>query len=77
MSKIIGYEDATIGTVYVTAKRKYHVYEEDGKVHVDAILNEGESAQTLGFVPEDDRYYYFGEYETFEEAVRAIEIEGD
>jgi len=70
---IIGYEDATIGTVYVTAKRKYHVYEEGGKVHVDAILNEGESAQTLGFVPEFDDKYYFGEYETFEEAKKAIE----
>ena len=73
MSKIIAYEDATIGTIYVTEKRKYHVYEEGGKVCVDALLNEGESAQTLGFVPECDDRYYFGEYETFEKAVRAIE----
>lgn len=73
MSKIIGYEDATIGTVYVTEKRKYLVYEENGKVHVDAILNEGESAQTLGFVPECDDRYYFGEYESYEAAAKAIE----
>jgi hypothetical protein len=73
MSKIIGYEDATIGMVYVTAKRKYHVYEEEGKVHVEAILNEGESAQTLGFVPECDDRYYFGEYESYEEATKTIE----
>ena len=73
MSKIIGYEDATIGMVYVTAKRKYHVYEEEGKVHVEAILNEGESAQTLGFVPECDDRYYFGAYESYEEATKTIE----
>ena len=73
MSKIIGYEDATIGTVYVTAKRKYYVYEEEGKVHVEAILNEGESAQSLGFVPEFDDRYYFGEYESYEAATKAIE----
>ena len=77
MSKIIGYKDATIGVLCITQKRKYHIYEEDGRVHVDAFLREGESAQTLGFVPELDDRYYFGEYETFEEAVRAIEIEGD
>jgi len=73
MSKIIAYEDATFGTVYVTEKRKYHVYEEEGKVHVDAFLCEGESAQSLGFVPEFDDRYYFGEYESYEEATKAIE----
>ena len=73
MSKIIGYEDATIGTIYVSKKRKYHVYEEGGKVRVDAILNEGESAETLGFVPECDDKYYLGEYETYEDAEKAIE----
>ena len=73
MSKIIGYEDCTIGTIYVTAKRKYHVYEEKGRVYVDALLNEGESSKTLGFVPECDDRYYFGEYETYEDAKKAIE----
>ena len=73
MSKIIGYEDAAIGTVYVTAKRKYHVYEEEGKVHVDGLLREGETAQSLGFVPECDDRYYLGEYETYEDAEKAIE----
>ena len=73
MAKIIGYEDATIGAVYVTAKRKYRVYEEEGKVHIEAILNEGETAQSLGFVPECDDRYYLGEYETYEDAEKAIE----
>ena len=73
MSKIIGYEDATNGTVYVTAKRKYHVYEEEGQVHVDGLLREGETAQRLGFVPEFEDRYYFGEYGSYEEATKAIE----
>jgi len=73
MSKIIGYEDATIGTVYVTTRRKYHVYEENGRVFVDALLNDGESAHSLGFVPECDDRYYFGEYESYEKALKAIE----
>lgn len=73
MSKIIGYLDATIGTICVTEKRRYHIYEEGGKVCVDALLNEGESSKTLGFVPECNDRYCFGEYKTFEEAVKAIE----
>jgi len=75
MSKIIGYEDATNGTVYVTEKRKYHVYEEEGKVHIEAILNEGETAQSLGFVPECDDRYYLGAFESYEAATKAIEAE--
>jgi len=75
MSKIIGYEDATNGTVYVTEKRKYLVYEENGKVRVDAILNEGETAQSLGFVPECDDRYYLGAFESYEAATKAIEAE--
>ena len=73
MAKIIGYRDAVEGTIYVTEKREYLVYEEEGKVHVDALLNEGESSKTLGFVPELDDRYYLGEYETYEDAKKAIE----
>ncbi len=75
MAKIIGYRDAVEGTIYVTEKRKYLVYEEEGKVHVDAFLCEGESAQSLGFVPECDDRYYFGAFESYEEATKAIEAE--
>ena len=73
MTKIIGYENATIGTVHVTAKRKYHVYEEEGKVQVDGLLREGETAQSLGFMPECDDRYHLGEFESYEEATKAIE----
>ena len=75
MAKIIGHRDAVEGTIYVTEKREYHVYEEEGKVHVDAFLREGESAQSLGFVPEFEDRYYFGEYESYEAAAKAIEAE--
>ena len=75
MSKITGHRDAHEGTIYVTEKREYLVYEEEGKVHVDAFLNEGESTQSLGFVPEFEDKYYFGEYESYEAAAKAIEAE--